>query len=181
MVCLTSLAKRRDRPKCSDPPRLANLLAASASPLSCDIKFAALIRPSGYFQYTSDVTSRRNPPSRSPSPTDPSLESRPAPWKRVFPVRSFGPGASPDIGQRITSLDDLDRAASTTGGTEDLIAKDNRDLVEAIEKWQDVSWRDDDRPVEPDPTWGYFLFLTDYTQAVTEAVPQALDNLVKVQ
>lgn len=100
------------------------------------------------------MTSRRNPPPRSPSPTDLSLESRPAPWEQVFPVRSFGPGATPDIGQRITSYRDIDRAAGTTDDPGDLIAKDHRELLKAIEKWQNVSWRDDDRPVEPDPTWG---------------------------
>jgi hypothetical protein len=42
--------------------------------------------------------------------------------------------------------------------------------------------RDDGRPVESDPTWGFFLFLTaDYTQAVKDKVPRAVENPVRVQ
>lgn len=177
---LFCISRAKAQPALNSPGPV-NFLASQRAPPSGDMKFAALISPLGYLQSSSDMTSRTNPPRGSPSPNDPSLESRPAPRKRVFPVRSFGPGATPDIGQRITSYRDIDRAAGTTDDPEDLIAEDHRDLLKAIEKWQNVSWRDDDRPVEPDPTWGYFLFLTDYTQAVRDAVTQALDNLVKVQ
>jgi hypothetical protein len=36
-------------------------------------------------------------------------------------------------------------------------------------------------PVDWDPTWGFYLFFTDYTEAVKEKLPGAIEMLISVQ
>jgi hypothetical protein len=125
---------------------------------------------------------RGNSKFRPPSPTDPTLESRPVPRKRRFPIRSFGPGTAADIKETCIPLEELDRAFENSSiAADDLHAGAHRVLLQCATKWEKTSFRDDNRPFEWDPTWGYCFFLTDYTQAVKDKVPRAIENLVRVQ
>jgi len=54
-------------------------------------------------------------------------------------------------------------------------------MLDSITEWEKVNWRRDGKPVERDPTWGFFFFLTDYAQATMDNISLALENLIKVQ
>lgn len=124
------------------------------------------------------MTGRRNAPPRPTTPEDPTLQSRPPPRKCQFPLRSFGPAAAADI--RTTSIEALDHQAGPSTGSRTYEIQDSRDLLETITQWEDCSWREDGL-VEPDPTWGYYVILTDYSQAARNNVDRAMENLLSVQ
>ncbi|KAK2686053.1 hypothetical protein QWA68_015295 [Fusarium oxysporum] len=50
----------------------------------------------------------RNEPITLP-PRDPTLESRPVPWERHYPVRAFRPGATPEAQQNFQSIEELEQ------------------------------------------------------------------------
>jgi hypothetical protein len=124
------------------------------------------------------MTSRRNPPPRPTTPEDPTLQSRPPPRKCQFPLRSFGPAAAADI--RTTSIEALDRQAPPSTGSRTYDIQDSRDLLETITQWENASWREDGLS-EPDPTWGYYVMLTDYSPAARSKVDRAMENLLRMQ
>ncbi|KAI7085961.1 hypothetical protein KC356_g5427 [Hortaea werneckii] len=107
------------------------------------------------------IRSRNDPPPRATTPTDPTLESRPPPIKRVFSVRSYGPGAASDIKMRTTSSDTLDTLAR-------------------IEKWENCDLWNDGREFEPDPTWGFYIVVTDYSQEARDKLDSAMERLLHV-
>jgi hypothetical protein len=49
-----------------------------------------------------------------------------------------------------------------------------------VERWENV--RSDDGKVflERDPTWGFYIFVTDYSAKVSENIPQAMETLMGV-
>lgn len=115
-----------------------------------------------------------------PSPTDPTLESRPVPRKRRFHIRFFGPGTAADIKQTCIPPKDIDRAADTDPASQnDPFINGDRNLLHSVTQWDGTTFWDDGRPVESDPTWGFFLFLTDYSDK--EKVSSAVENLIRVQ
>lgn len=122
---------------------------------------------------------------RPTTPLDPTLASRPVPRKKAFPIRSFGPGNAIDTSdgdpkrwQRDTRSawwKNFYRAAVPCEYDE----HENLSVLRAIEGSEAVLWRDDDFLV-PQPTWGYYVFLTDYDQATMENIPRAMENWVEV-
>ncbi|KAI7296969.1 hypothetical protein KC352_g51 [Hortaea werneckii] len=121
------------------------------------------------------------PPPRATTPIDPTLQSRPPPAKRRFPVRSYGPGSAPDIKQRTTSRDALDNLARTSAASQTLEAQDHRQLLRTVQKWENCSMWEDGREVEPDPTWGFYLMVTDYSQNAKDRLDGAVKSLLHVQ
>jgi hypothetical protein len=126
------------------------------------------------------------PPLRPTTPTDPTLTSRPVPRKRAFPIRSFGPGASID-----TSLAEshdwdakrafwkgLDRAAAAESKNSNRNTSDVRHLLDTVKFYDETTYREDGAFI-PEPTWGFYVFLTDYDQATRDNIPQAMENWVK--
>jgi hypothetical protein len=159
-------------------------ILANLTCLSSEVSYY-IPNPYHPFSSSSNMTGRGirgNPPLRPPSPTDPTLESRPVPRKRRFPIRSFGPGTAADIQQTCLPLKEIDRAFDESSiPPNDLDAGAHRVLLQRATKWEKTSFREDGRPAESDPTWGYYLFLTDYQTQAVDKVPRAVENLVRVQ
>ncbi|KAK6419328.1 hypothetical protein LTR95_017068 [Oleoguttula sp. CCFEE 5521] len=131
------------------------------------------------------------PPQRSVTPLDPSLESRPVPSRRTVQPRCFGPGAAADIRNSIRAFPELDAAADpatfdssgayASFGTEYQSSMDDmRRLLKHARDGETVRWRKDEQ-ITPNPTWGYYVFLTSYTPATREKLTRALENLCEVQ
>jgi hypothetical protein len=136
-------------------------------------------QPSPSVRYLPSMTSRRDPPPRPTTPPDPTLLSRPPPWKCRFPIRSFGPAAAAGIKQRTTSIGELERQASASTGAPDTESSCN--LLENFTKWESgASWYDG-KMMDEDPTWGFCVMLVDYSQAARDNVDRAMDNLLRLQ
>ena len=131
------------------------------------------------------MTGRNAPPSRPTTPTDPTLIAHPVPRKRSFPIRSFGPGAAidaPNPDPRLWTVDlmnawweDFFRAA---GPCEDDM-RENKAVLNTVRGSEAVIWRDDEVLV-PQPTWGFYVFLTHYDAVTRDSVPRAMENWVKL-
>ncbi|KAI7102190.1 hypothetical protein KC365_g5758 [Hortaea werneckii] len=124
--------------------------------------------------------SRNDPPPRATTPTDPTLESRPPPIKRRFAVRSYGPGTASDIKRRTTSRDALDQLARKSSASQNGFEKDNSDLLDTVEIWENCDLWNDGRAFEPDPTWGFYIMVTDYSQEVRDKLDSAIERLLRV-
>ena len=132
------------------------------------------------------MTGRIAPPPRPTTPTDPTLASRPVPRKRVFPIRSFGPGTSIDTspaafnnwnGHELRAYwKEFDRVAAPSLGGDPY---ENARLLKELRHSEACSWREDET-FTPQPTWGYYVFLTDYDQVTKDNLPRAMDNWVEV-
>ena len=132
------------------------------------------------------MTGRHAPPPRPTTPTDPTLTLRPVPRKKDFPVRSFGPGTAIDAspaafnnwnGYELKAYwEEFERVAAPSLG-EDLY--ENARLLEDLRHNEACSWREDET-FTPQPTWGYYVFLTDYDQITKDSLPRAMENLVEV-
>jgi hypothetical protein len=131
------------------------------------------------------MTGRRAPPSRPTTPTDPTLIARPVPRKRTFPIRSFGPGATIDAPTTDPSRwtaraqnawwKEFNRAAGPCECDE----RENLAVLKTIRQSEAVVWRDDDVLV-PQPTWGFYVFLTDYDQVTRDSTQRAMENWVEL-
>ncbi|KAI6887344.1 hypothetical protein KC360_g1449 [Hortaea werneckii] len=126
------------------------------------------------------IRSGNNPPPRVTTPTDPTLESRAPPTKRRVPVRSYGPGTAPDIKQKIRSRDALESLARSSSASQDGFAKDNSDLLDTVEKWENCDLWNDGREFEPDPTWGFYIVVTNYSQEARGKLDSAMERLLHV-
>jgi hypothetical protein len=126
------------------------------------------------------MTSRCGPPPRPTTPTDPTLATHPVPRKKTFPIRSFGPGVAID-----TSTTDVDAMTERWETFERMAAGadddglENRALLEEIKESEAVSWREDE-VVVPQPTWGFYVFMTDHDEATKELAPRAIENWVQL-
>jgi hypothetical protein len=101
------------------------------------------------------MTGRGDSARRPPSPPDSTLESRPVPDKHRFPTRSFGPGATPDIQQTVTSANELSRADQGDAeprSLENIQAGNDRRFHEHIEFESNIDYLGDNRPGALDPT-----------------------------
>jgi hypothetical protein len=114
-------------------------------------------------------------------PSNPTLETRPAPRKHHFPTRSFGPGAAADILGTVTPPEELQRIAEDDPASQTDEAKWDNRLLDTVTHWEGTDWRNDGSPITRDPTWGFYLFLTDYFPETVRNIPLALEKLVKVQ
>ncbi|PKY09341.1 hypothetical protein P168DRAFT_34932 [Aspergillus campestris IBT 28561] len=110
------------------------------------------------------------------TPPDPTLATRPVPPTRSYIARSFGPAATSDIQRTARSMTELEAEADPATHPQ---APENyypsvdetRKLLKEVENWAFV---------EDDPTWGYYVFVTTYSDSAREKLPQALANWVKV-
>ncbi|KAK6435914.1 hypothetical protein LTR95_007900 [Oleoguttula sp. CCFEE 5521] len=131
------------------------------------------------------------PPQRPVTPLDPSLESRPVPSRRTVQPQAYGPGAAADTRDSMRPFPELEAtadptafdasgpyASSETGYHSN--SDDVRRLLKHIHDGETVRWREDEQ-ITPNPTWGYYVFLTSYTPATREKLTRALENLCDVQ
>ncbi|KAL4723364.1 hypothetical protein ACLX1H_009860 [Fusarium chlamydosporum] len=139
-------------------------------------------------------------------PRDPSLEARPVPHKRCFDICSVGPGADPDIQSTARSVSDVDlniRPSDYSDAPEfdSQVFESDRHLntwVRDGEDWLDYRKRTDDvrkllSAVEAyqnktsgplgsaitDPTWGYYIFVTSYTDVARQKLDTAVEALTQ--
>jgi hypothetical protein len=128
------------------------------------------------------------PPLRPTTRTDPTSISRPVPRKRAFPIRSFGPGALiedtsitdfSDWDARRAFWEELDRAAKAESGSDSGLSSDVPQLLSTIRHNERATYREDGA-CTPEPTWGFYVCLTDYDPATRDSIPRAMENWVKV-
>ena len=139
-----------------------------------------------FYTTTLKITGRRAPPPRPTTPTDQTLASRPVPRKKAFPVLSFGPGTTIDTspaafnnwnGYELQAYwKEFECVAAPSLG-EDLY--ENARLLQEPRHSEACVWRDDGT-FTPQPTWGYYVFLTDYDQVTKDSLPCAVENWVEV-
>jgi hypothetical protein len=55
-----------------------------------------------------------------------------------------------------------------------------RDLLKEVECWENIRSNDGKVILERDPTWGFYVFLTDYSAEVIQNIPQAMETLMGV-
>ncbi|KAF4334731.1 hypothetical protein FBEOM_11443 [Fusarium beomiforme] len=137
---------------------------------------------------------------------DPSLETRPVPPKRSFNIRPFGPGADETIQKTARCISDVDLDIRPSDYSDDpefdsqVFERERpfNNWIRDNEDWLGYKKRSDDvrkllSAVEAsqnkmrgplgqavtDPTWGYFVFVTSYSNLVRQKLNQALENLVQ--
>lgn len=129
------------------------------------------------------MSTRGRPPGSAPRPTtppDPSLATRPVPSHREFRPLSFGQGASNILFRPVLELDDLPEADPALSRR--LAYQRSLDEVRkllAVVCDQELDTNPDDVSCHI-PTWGYWVFITEYSPLALEKIPQAMENLVKV-
>ncbi|KAI7311529.1 hypothetical protein KC326_g6251 [Hortaea werneckii] len=110
--------------------------------------------------------------------TPPAPDSLSVPPRKIFTdLRSLGRGAAADIKSRIRTVAELQRSPGATqyrGGEWYEI------LLQEIEDDARTCYHDDEHPSD-DPTWGFPVFITSYTLAAQEKLPQALRNWIRAQ
>lgn len=164
------------------------IAAAHIKPYSSDIRFHSRTTRHVTLKMTGQGRRIQTPP-RPTTPHDPILASHPVPQRRDFQIRSFGPGtaiakASSDadpMQRRHDFLDEIDRAADANPPDGLRITNSSRDLLDVIAECEAVDDRDDRTDTTCDLTWGFHVFLTDYSQLTEELLPRAMENLARVQ
>ena len=117
---------------------------------------------------------------RAISPLDQTLTTRPVPREHTFTGRSFGLGAATDIEKTARSLKEIDQEALHSFSGD--IKSDNttRDILEQVELWENVRSDNGKMVLDRDPTWGFYVFLTDYSAEGSKNIPQAMGMLMGV-
>ncbi|KAH6884286.1 hypothetical protein B0T10DRAFT_518379 [Thelonectria olida] len=115
---------------------------------------------------------------RPVTPPDPTLTSRPVPRTRVFPLETYGAGASPDILTSVKPLEVL-QAEPESAESRNPFMDSIFHLLKEVTHWETVSQREDGYSVR-DVTWGFYVSVTSYSDTALEKLPQALHNWVKV-
>ncbi|KAM0231007.1 hypothetical protein ACHAPO_008836 [Fusarium lateritium] len=140
-------------------------------------------------------------------PRDPSLETRPIPYKRFFDTCAFGPGADPAIQKTARSVSDVDlniRPSDYSNNPEfdSQVFERERQFMPWVrdeEDWLSFRKRTDDvrkllsavqtyrnnmsGPLGSDitdPTWGYYIFVTSYTDTARQKLEAAVEALVQL-
>lgn len=103
-------------------------------------------------------------PPRIP-PRDLTLTTRPVPHERLFDVRSVGPGTAPDITDTAESFRDLKERAGPFSDSDE--CGQSMYLLRKLRR-------------QSDPTWGYYVFVTSYTEAAMNGLEPAAQKLVEV-
>ena len=110
--------------------------------------------------------------------TPPAPDSLSMPPQKIFTdLRSIGRGTAADIKSRIRTVAELQRSPGATqyrGGEWYEI------LLQEIEDDARTCYHDDEHPSD-DPTWGFPVFITSYTSAAQEKLPQALQIWIRAQ
>ncbi|KAI7537666.1 hypothetical protein KC331_g10804, partial [Hortaea werneckii] len=110
--------------------------------------------------------------------TPPAPDSLSVPPQNIFTdLRSIGRGAAADTKSRIRTVAELQRSPGSTKG---MGGAWYEILLQEIEDSAKTCFHDDEHPSD-DPTWGFSVFLTSYTSAVQEKLPQALQNWIRAQ
>jgi hypothetical protein len=140
-------------------------------------------------------------------PRDPSLETRPVPHKRFFDICSFGPGADPSIQRTARSVSDVDLNIRPSDYSDDpefdiqvfererqfnMWIRDDEDwlgyrkrtddvrkLLSALQAYQNKTSGPLGSAIT-DPTWGYYIFVTSYTDATRQKLEAAVEALVQL-
>nr|OQO31168.1 hypothetical protein B0A51_01900 [Rachicladosporium sp. CCFEE 5018] len=131
------------------------------------------------------------PSLRPVTPLDPTLASRPVPSRRTVHPQAFGLGAAADTRDSMRPIHELEAAADPTtfdasgpyasfGAAYHSNSDNVRRLLKHIHDGETVRWREDEQ-ITPNPTWGYYVFLTSYTPVTREKLTRALENLCEVQ
>jgi hypothetical protein len=119
------------------------------------------------------MTGRGRLRTPSPIPIEPSLILRPVLRRKVFATRAFGPGAAPDLVAR--------QYTSSIGRVFNPQLDDLQRLLGHIDSWAECDFHNDGREPGPvDRTWGYYVFLTDYSVATRERLELAIANWIRV-
>ncbi|KAJ5974095.1 hypothetical protein N7481_011305 [Penicillium waksmanii] len=116
---------------------------------------------------------------RPTTPTDPTLETHPVPKYRNFSPRSFGQGAISDLPFR--HLDELDALSESAAETPEYTGPfDNtaRRLLEQVQFYEKL-YTEQQEYLGYDYTWGFWVFVTDYSPETLENIPRAMKNLVR--
>lgn len=113
-------------------------------------------------------------PSRPVTPIDPTLASRPVPYRRNCTGRSFGQGALPTtITRPLHQVEELADPTTYSEGAEFYPATQDgiHELLRAIDQKQSFN---------NDPTWGFYVFVTAYSSIAQDRLLQAIENWVKL-
>ncbi|KAH6871041.1 hypothetical protein B0T10DRAFT_500883 [Thelonectria olida] len=140
------------------------------------------------------MTGRGPCPERLP-PRDPSLETHPVPRTRQFSVHSVGPGADPDIRQKVCPIKEIDARIGYQPGPEfddSATTEEMAAFFRLSNKFQwcnemrgflrDIEWEGnvDFENGEPfDPTWGVCVLVTSYTEEALQKLDAALSTLTE--
>lgn len=128
---------------------------------------------------------------------DPSLQTRPVPRTRQFSVRSYGPGADPDIRQKAVSYTELDALTGyeplpswpgNAAPRDELLRhyklelefshrEAMREFLEDVQSEGEAAWQYRDGPA--DLTWGVCVFITSYTKEALQKLDAALYKIIK--
>ena len=85
-----------------------------------------------------------------------------------------------DIKQKSTSVEALDRRVGPRiTGSRAWDLKYSRELLEGVTRYDNCSLKGDGSD-EPDPTWGWYVFLTYYSPAARHNVGRAIQNLLRM-
>ncbi|KAF5673194.1 hypothetical protein FHETE_3487 [Fusarium heterosporum] len=140
-------------------------------------------------------------------PRDLSLKIRPVPHKRSFNITSFGPGADPAIQRTARSVSDVDLNIRPSIYSDDpefdsqvfererlhnrwirddedwlgykMRSDDNRKLLSCVEAHQNRT-RGPLNEAPTDPTWGYYIFVTAYSDVSRQKLEPAMEALVRL-
>lgn len=131
------------------------------------------------------MSTRGRPPDSAPrpiTPPDPSLVTRPVPSHRAFrPTFSFGQGTRSDLPfKSVAELDNLPEADPASSNQ--LVYHRSLDSVlDLIELTCDQEFYINSHGIPgPTHTWGFWVFVTEYSPFTLEKIPRAMENLVKV-
>lgn len=75
----------------------------------------------------------------------------------------------------------LRQAASISLASQTLEAVDHNDLLEVVEQWENCSMWSARGAVKSDPTWRFYIVVTDYSQSTMNNVDKAIEDLLRVQ
>jgi hypothetical protein len=53
-------------------------------------------------------------------------------------------------------------------------------MLQRVEEWETCSMWEDGRSVDPDPTWGFYVMVTHYSQTAKDNLDRAMENLLQV-
>lgn len=124
---------------------------------------------------------RRNYAAARPlTPINATLKSRPVPDTRVFAPYAIGPGADPNIGKTVKSMGQLDALAHPT--QHDGVLNSTRNLLALVENYSQLAYEIGEPPEyyrSQDPTWGFYVFVTAYSEEHRNAVPVVLDKIIE--
>ncbi|KAJ5404502.1 hypothetical protein N7509_004373 [Penicillium cosmopolitanum] len=132
------------------------------------------------------MSTRGRPPGSAPRPTtppDPTLTTRPVPRYRNFRPICFGQGTASDLPLRsVVELDGLLEAGPAPALSREKFSYRPIDRVRELLELvcdQELTTNPDEVPCGIS-TWGFWVFVTEYSSSVLEKVPEAMENLVKV-